>query len=337
MDSQYCISFFPSFQHHRGYAIFTGSVFLLLLLLMSACGPTQGATGLPAQGHARQGNAALATFDPCVLFAKDDASRLLGATVRVLPDLAAPLCTYTVASAADTKGNTISSFTRSSEIVTAVGTADNVRGYFERDRAQARAAATTQDVSGIGDEAFTIKFAAGGAIVVLRKDTVFSITVLAPFLQTTAVQDGLRKLARIATGVISNGTPSLAVPNPSPCTLMTAQEASQALHGTSVQWLYTANDAGVASCDYIASTQQGGRVQLVVNSGESGARNLYQSQQSGLSKKKMLNGIGDAAFYDERNTIWVLKGKTFFHVTILGPAVSEALIKGVVVRALARF
>jgi hypothetical protein len=120
---------------------------------------------------------------------------------------------------------------------------------------------------------------------------------------------------------------------------LNAQDASQALQGKPVNWFFSVNNAGVASCDYISSQGPDHRIQVVSLTRPGVAKSLYQNARiaAGSNNKKDLKGVGDLAFEDGSTAIWVLKGSTFMHISFLGALPTNGLITTYAKKAVARF
>lgn len=321
---------------------FGGLIALLALLAVACygCGTNSGQkTAAAVQSPVSQ--TANASFDPCMLFPKDDAAHILGSSVDVEPELMVPLCHYGVkasASASKEKATPVPAGVEN-EIVVAVGKSDDARSYINLDRADAKKQSKVENVSGIGDEAFTIALSSGKAIVVTKGDTLYSITLIYPSMAKQQVQDNLLLLAKHAQQTIVGGVRTLAAPHPDPCNLITGQEARHMLADQPIHSLSTFNGAGVASCDYISAQGTTHRVQVISLTRQGAARALFENASSSVDakSKKTVTGIGDRAFVAGGNTIWVLKGNTFMHMSLQGTIPTNDLITTYAKQAVTRF
>jgi hypothetical protein len=318
-----------------------GGLIALLALLAVACYGC-GMNSSPKTAAAVQtpvSQTANASFDPCMLFPKDDAAHILGSSVDVQPEIMAPLCHYGVkASASKDKATPVPAGVEN-EILVAVGKSDDARSYINLDRTDAKKQSNVANVQGIGDEAFTIALSSGKAIVVAKGDTVYSITLIYPSMAKQLMQDNLLLLAKHAQQTIVGGVRTLATPHPDPCGLVTGQEARHMLADQPIHSLTTLNSAGVASCDYISSQGTAHRVQVISLTRQGAARALYENASASIDakSKKAVTGIGDQAFVAGENTIWVLKGNTFMHMSIQGTIPANDLITTYAKQAVTRF
>lgn len=295
--------------------LITQACLCALLFVVAACGSTGTTTTTQSQQQPplkQNQNAGLkATYDPCTLLSKGEVSQALQEPVDVRPDFAAPLCAYHLS----VTQNSTTPPPLGNELFVAVGTSNDAKSYFMSDK---NGGVTVQDVAGVGDDAFTVPLNNGASIVVLDHAFVYSITMLGRNLPKSTVQTTLQKLALSIAHTMLTSSPSLAVTQPAACQLITTQDAMQTLQNKPVQWLFTANDAGVDSCDYVSTLGVQKRVQVVETNNPNLAKNVFAGTTNNLQNKQNIPGIGDSAYYDGFNTLWVLKKSTTFHVTVSG-------------------
>ncbi|GCE13663.1 DUF3558 family protein [Tengunoibacter tsumagoiensis] len=287
-------------------------------LALSACSGSgdQSATNSQPTKAPVQTSSLKSLYDPCVLFSKDDASQLLGGAAKVLPSFSGPLCTYRNATPTDTKALFVS-----------VGSSDDARGYFAMDRAQGKKDGSGQDLSGIGDAAFTVKLETGHSIIVLKDQTVYSITLIGSPLAADAQQSALTKLANTAAKTLATTTPTLPVTQSGACKLVTVQEANQTFQDTTTKWLQMANSAGVQECDYGTGASSPQRLQLFLTTNGDLTTQYFSATKKNLEKPVDLKGIGDEAYSDGGQNIWVRKGQSYFHLSVLDPDVDESQLE----------
>ncbi len=293
------------------------AMLLMLCLLLTACGSSGGSTAAPTS-HEGQSNpaqvspspAAQAGIDPCSLISNAQASQVLGAQVTGSPGEALPQCAYQ-----DTAHD--------SQILVKVGTSQDARGYYQLLQSQASHAST---ISGIGDAAFysagitgnLYTFVFGSSITVLTGKAVFNIALTDPALNDAASV----KLAQDAESVVTATLPTLAAPQPDPCTLVTKDEVSQLYGGIVVQTL-NGLSGGANSCTYSTPSARDftfTAVQTFTTAGD--AKNFFEGTKPPGTKE--VGGIGDDAFYDALGSLEVLKGHTVLGITASGTSPSAA-------------
>ena len=303
----------------------------LALFLLSACTQNANPSTSKKQGP-ESDNSTLplrnASFDPCALFSKDDAARLLDGEVSMKADSIAPICRYDKSMSTGAKGpqGVDGAAASHSVLIVSVGTSEDTNQYLDMDRKSVSSQSQVQNLSGIGDAAFVVTFASGKALIVTQGSTVLSLGVFYPLLPAAQLQSALEQLARSAVKVIASGSRPLAAPKPHPCQLVTANEASRMLQGNPVKWFFTANDAGSSACDYISSLGMQHRVIIGLTTDTHSASSLYANAHQTMQKSQGhdIKNLGDAAFYDGQNTIWILKGNNILHLTPFGSSVLDA-------------
>lgn len=306
--------------------------FLLLLCMLSACGQDAKNATVPKTPGATTAKSLLPnlSFDPCALFAKSEAAKILGSEVTIKADSVAPICRYEKSTTVDAKGPSgIQGASIShSVLIVSVGTSEDTRQYLALDRVSASSnQSQVQEVKGVGDAAFIVTFTAGKALVIAQGNTILSLGLFYPVLVPAEVLPALERLAQSALHAISVGTRPLSAPKPHPCMLVTANEASHLLQGEPVKWFFTTNNAGSSGCDYISPLGMQHRVVigLTTNADAHSASMLYDSARQAMKKSSGhdMSNLGEAAFYDGQNTIWILKGNTVLHVTPFGSSVLD--------------
>lgn len=319
------------------------ALFLLSALsLLSACAQNANPATSTKQGSGATSALPLgsASFDPCALFAKSDAARVLDGEISMKADALTPICRYDKSVGTTEKGpkGVNGSSASHSVLIVSVGTSEDTHQYLALDRMNVSSQSQVQDVSGIGDAAFLVTFSSGKVLVVTQANTVLSLGVFYPSLPAAKLEAGLEQLGRSATHVIASGPRSLPAPKPHPCQLITADEASQLLRGTSVKWFFAANNAGSSDCDYISPQGMQHRVVVGLTTDTHAAGSLYTNMHQAMQKGQGhdIKGLGDAAFYDGQNTIWVLKGGNVLHVTPFGSSVLDAATLQLLHNAVAR-
>ncbi|GCE27438.1 hypothetical protein KDA_29220 [Dictyobacter alpinus] len=310
---------------------------LFCILSLAACGgaQTEKSSSTTSKIESTKINPMQTTsFNPCTLISREDVGHILGGVVDVRPELSAPLCMYRVHPNADAqpphaKGPKTADAMNPEqrEVLVSVGTSDDASGYLNLDRTNAGKEAKTQVIKGIGTNAFSIPLSTGKAIVVSQGNTIYSITMIYPHMNASLLDTSLINLALSASHTITKNVRPLSVPNPHPCTLLSAQKASQ-LFQQPVKWYFSVNETGVASCDYISSQGTPHRVQIIAVNKPGVAKTLYNSVDHELEsgQKQVLKGIGDAAFYDKQNATWILKGNTVVHLIIMGETPADKFL-----------
>jgi hypothetical protein len=296
------------------------AMLLMLCLLLAACGSSGGSATAPTS-HGGQNNpaqvspspAAKAGIDPCSLISNAQASQVLGAQVTGSPGEALPQCAYQ-----DTAHD--------SQILVKVGTSQDARGYYQLLQSQA---SNASDTSGIGDAAFysagiagnLYTYVFGSSITVLTGKAVFNIA-LTSALNDAATRAASVKLAQDAESVVTATLPTLAAPQPDPCTLVTKDEVSQLYGGIAVQTL-NGLTGGANSCTYSTSSARDfafTAVQTFTTAGD--AKQFFESTKPPGTKGA--GGIGDDAFFDALGSLEVLKGHTVLGITASGTSPSAA-------------
>jgi len=311
----------------------------LVILLSCGCSIDGGKTSSVVQtSGSNVTNVTNASFDPCTLVSKDDAAHILGSSIDVEPEIMAPVCRYAPRATPD-KNVKASQAAATNEILVSVGKSNNARSYFALDRTDAKKQSSVEDVKEVGDEAFTVTLDVEKAIVVGSGNIIYSIMIVDPHLAIKSMQTDLLLLAKHAQQTVLAGVRTLPIPHPDPCGLLNAQDASQVLQGKPVNWFFTVNNAGVASCDYISSQGPDHRIQVISLTRPGVAKSLYQNARmtAGSNNKLDLKGLGDLAFEDGSTAIWVLKGSTFMHISFLGAPPTNGLITTYAKKAVARF
>ena len=305
---------------------------LAALFLLSACGQSAGPSNSQKQTSRDANSTDLLplnspSFDPCALFPKSDAARVLNGEVSMKADAVAPICRYDKSVVTTTKGPKGIDGTSASQsvLIVSVGTGQDARQYLDLERKSASKQSHVQDVGGLGDEAFMVTFASGKTLVVTQGNTVLSLGVFYPSLPATELQSALEQLGHSALRVISAGSRPLPAPRPHPCQIVTADEANQILQGKSVMWFFTVNNAGSSDCDYISPQGMEHRIVIGLTTDAHSASALYANAHQTMQKKQGhdIKSLGDAAFYDGENTVWVLKGSNVLHMTPFGSSVLD--------------
>ncbi len=282
------------------------------------------------------------SFDPCALFSKNDAAAVLGSEVIVKADSVAPICRYEKSTAVSAKGPgaIAGAAINQSVLIVSIGTSEDTHQYLALDRVSASSQSQVQDVKGVGDAAFVVTFSAGKALIVARGNTILSLGVFYPLLAPAKLQAALEHLAQSAMRVLSARAPLLPAPSPHPCMLITPNEASHLLQNEPVKWFFTANNAGSSGCDYISPQGMQHRVVIGLTTDADAhlASVLYNSAHQAMEKAggHDISKLGNAAFYDGQNTIWILKGNTVLHVTPFGFSVLESASIALLRNAVAR-
>ena len=324
---------FQSFTHYRQkYAFYCVFSLLIALFLLSACGQSATPPGSQKQASggadsANQPSLSSPSFDPCALFSKSDAARVLDGEVSMKADAVAPICRYDKSVDTTAKGpkGVDGASTSHSVLIVSVGTGQDARQYLDLDRRSVSDQSHVQDVSGLGDAAFTVTFASGKALIMTQGNTVLSLGVFYPSLPMAKLQPALEQLGHSALHVISAGSRSLPAPKPHPCQLVTANEVNQILQSKSEMWFFTVNNAGSSDCDYISPQGMQHRIVLGLTTDAHSASSLYTNAHRTMQKNQGhdIKGLGDAAFYDGQNTVWILKGSKVLHLTPFGSSVLD--------------
>lgn len=316
----------------RNYAVYCVLSLLAALFLFSACGQTASPPASQKQASGNTNSTNLLplrspSFDPCALFSKSDAARVLDGEVTMKADAVAPICRYDKSVDTTAKGpqGINGSSASHSVLIVSVGTGQNAHQYVNLDRKSVSNQSTVQDVSGLGDAAFIVTFASGKVLIVTQGNTVLSLGVFYPSLSTAKLQPALEQLGHSALRVISAGSRSLPAPQPHPCQLVTADEANRALKSESVIWFFTANSMGSSDCDYISLQGMQHRIVIGLTTDAHSASSLFTNVHQTMQKSQGhdIKGLGDAAFYDGQNTVWVLKGSNVLHLTPFGSSVLD--------------
>lgn len=327
------------------YAVCCAVFLLVLLFLLSACTQNAGPSASQKQASGDVNSANLfplrdPSFDPCALFSKNDAAHVLDGEVSMKADSVAPICRYDRSVNTTAKGPQGINGTSASRsvLVVSVGTGEDARQYLDLDRRSVSGQSQVQNVSSLGDAAFMVTFAAGKALIVNQGNTVLSLGVFYPSLPMATLQSALEQLAHSAMQVIAAGSRSLPAPKPHPCQLVTADEASQVLQSGSVKWFFTVNNAGSSDCDYISPQGMQHRVVIGLTTDTHVASSLYTNARRTMQKSQGhdIKDLGDAAFYDGQNTVWVLKGSNVLHLTPFGSSVLDASTLKLLHNAVAR-
>ncbi len=267
-----------------------------------------------------------AAFDPCILLSKNDIASALGGPVNLQPDIITPLCEFALAG--KTSANSSSSASNQSEIVVSIGSSDDAHAYMALDRLSNGQQSNVSTIPDLGDQAFLIKTTMGLSAIVSQGSLIYGITYLNP-PKSAHIQNVVIHLATLADKSLANATPTLPIPNPQPCTVVNAHQASGLMQNSAVKWMSMVNDAGVSSCTYLSTTggaQQ--QVQIVITNNARAAKPVYQTARSYVAQNQLedLPGIGDAAFYDGAGSLWVLKNDSVFHISVFGSPATEAQI-----------
>ncbi len=312
----------------RRYAVCCALFLLVVLFLLNACGQNANPATSTKQGLG--GNTSVLplrnpSFDPCALFSKSDAARVLDGEISMKADALAPICRYDKSVSTTEKGpkGIDGSSPSHSVLIVSVGTSEDTQQYLALDRMSVSSQSQVHNVSGVGNAAFIVTFSSGKVLVLTQGNTVLSLGVFYPSLPAAKLEVALEQLARSATHQIASGSRSLPAPKPHPCQLITADEASQLLQGKSVKWFFAVNDAGSSDCDYISPQGMQHRVVVGLTTDAHSANSLYTNMHQTMQKGQGhdIKGLGDAAFYDGQNTVWVLKGDNVLHVTPFGSSV----------------
>ncbi len=321
-------SFIRCRQNYTVYCILTS---LVALFLLSACG--QGANPPDSQKQGSNTDSAnpaslnSPSFDPCALFSKSDAARVLDGEVTMKADTVSPICRYDKSVETTAKGpkGVNGASASHSVLIVSVGTGQDAHQYLDLDRRSVSSQSHVQDVGGLGDAAFTVTFTQGKALIVKQGNTVLSLGVFYPSLPMEKLQPALEQLGHSALHTILAGSRSLATPKPHPCQLVTADEANQILQGKSVRWFFTVNNAGSSDCDYISPQGMQHRIVIGLTTDAHSAESLYTNAHRTMQQKQGhdIKGLGDAAFYDGQNTVWILKGSHVLHLTPFGSSVLD--------------
>ncbi|GAC1633103.1 MAG: hypothetical protein NVS4B9_25460 [Ktedonobacteraceae bacterium] len=210
-------------------------------------------------------------------------------------------------------------------LVVSIGTSEDTRQYLSLDRMSATSQAQVREVSDLGDAAFAVTFSAGEALIVARRNTIVSLGAFYPVLAPEKLQSALVQVAQSALRTIDAEVRTLSEPKPHPCLLINANEASQMLQGQPVKWFFTTNSAGSSGCDYISPLGMQHRVVVGLTTDAHAVRPLYESAQRTVrqDQERAIKNLGDEAFYDGLNTVWILKGGALLHVTAFGSSILD--------------
>lgn len=282
---------------------------LLALMAFAACGSATPDTSKPTANTTPNTNSAPATggpsgIDPCSLVTKEQATQVLGAKIQMTPANLLPACIYSAPS---------------SQILTRVGTSDDAKGFYNLSKAQTP---ETETIHGIGDEAYYLAHDANGAITVLLDKVVMSITIGGTTMKPDAKQKAIEQLAKDAVQSIKTALPNLSAPHPDPCSLVTKDEASKALNSSHVYELDGVNSTGVASCTIMNDQEHSIFVNVSSNSDATAARSAYDKMRA--PKAENVKGIGDVAYSNGPGSVSVLKGNTFFGISVSSKSDSDS-------------
>lgn len=329
----------------QNYAVYCVLSLLAVLFLFNACGQSASPPDSQKQASGNTNSANLLplrspSFDPCALFSKSDAARVLDGEVTMKADAVAPICRYDKSVNTTAKGpqGIDGSSASHSVLIVSVGTGQNAHQYLDLDRKSVSDQSNVQNVSGLGDAAFTVTFASGKALIVTQGNTVLSLGVFYPSLPIAKLQPALEQLGHSALRVISAGSRSLPAPQPHPCQLVTADEATRILKGKSVMWFFTVNNVRSSDCDYISLQGMQHRIVIGLTTDAHSASSLYINAHQTMKKSQGhdIKDLGDAAFYDGQNTVWVLKGSNVLHLTPFGSSVLDTSTMQLLHSAVAR-
>lgn len=291
----------------------SGVVILLAFCLVTACGSSNGGTVSSAstsgQSHTVQTSPTSTSkveIDPCSLITNAQAGRVLGAQITGSPGEALPQCEY-------------QDVAHSSQILVKVGTSEDAPGYYQLLRSLS---STPNNISGIGDAAFysdgmggnLYTFVLGPSITVLTGKAVFNVALTDPALNDAAMRAASEQLAHDAESVVTATLPTLSIPHPDPCVLVTKTDVSQRFGGIQVQTLDGLSSGGAVTCTYSTlSSRDSAFTAVATYTTAADAKNFFESTKPPAAKD--ISGIGDAAFFDALGTLEVLKGQTVLSVT----------------------